>query len=599
MRQGRRVWHNIKPNETTRVPKKHIVIDTESRIDRTGKASIQTWRLAVASYITRKAGRKDRIESIDYNTPESLWEDVSNRCEKDGRTVLWAHNLGYDARIARIFENLPRLGWSLTAHNITSRGSWFEWKRDRSTLCMVDSTSVFPTPIGKLGPMFGMGKVSMDIESDSHDAWLVRCRRDVEILTKAVRYYLDWLSQGDMGNWQVTGASQSWATFRHKFLTHKMTVHDDEDALAAERRALWCGRCEAYWHGELTTEQVYEFDFKNAYPRIAKDYTVPTKLLGPMPYRYDWRSLLGREKSALLAEVTITTQEPVAPTSHNGRIVWPVGTFDTVLWDIEIQMALEVGAEVTVRRGWIYRKAPALKQWAEWILSELAKPDSECPAWRKTILKHWSRALIGRFAMTHQSWEEFAIAPDSKVLRGTVWDVDTDESYDIMQIGRDIFRDIGRVEWQNSMPSITGYIQAISRSHLWDILKSVPERTIIYADTDSVLCTERGLAALEKAASEYHLGELRLKRVWRGFAIYGPRQIVTGERVRVSGIPVASTRIDKRTFRGEVWDTLPGAMRNGKMGSVIVRDREWEINGKDTRRQSDGLGWTRPYRIEP
>ncbi len=595
--QPARTWHNIRPNEVTRLPRRHIYLDTESRSARRGKTGIQTWRLAVACFSTGRKGYETKDEWKEYKRADWLWRDISNYAVADARTVVWAHNLGYDVRISNVFHELPKLGWSLTGHNITARSTWLEWRKDKSTLLMVDSVSFFNTTIAQMGEWHGLGKVDIGMDNDCDTDWFTRCRADVRILSTAVKAYLDWLEREDMGNWQITGAAQSWATFRHKHLTHKLTVHDDPDILAMERRAMWTGRCEAYWRGELKGERVYEFDFKGAYPRIARDYPLPTKLLGPMPRGYDYRTILRSERTAGLFHVRVDTEVPVLPASVNGRIAWPVGTFDTVVWDIELRAAIDAGARVNVLGGYLYRKAPALKAWGIWILEQLDKPDNEVPAWQKAIYKHWSRALIGRFAMTYNEWDDFGEAPTAGVMRGMVLDRDSGERFEIMQVGTKVWQDLGRQEWQNSMPMITGYVQAIGRVQLWDVMQSLPPRTAIYVDTDSILCTGQGLETLAAVAENYQAGELRLKRAWDGFTIHGPRQIVTGEQVRVSGIPRIAKQISRNVFEGEVWDTLVGAIRNGTLDSVVTRDRTWKVEGVDHRRTGTGFGWTKPIQL--
>jgi hypothetical protein len=596
--QTERTWHNVKQNETTRVPNRHIFLDTEAVIRRSGKAQSQRWRLAVACYSTTRKDRPTREEWVNHDTQRHLWDTVTEFAGSEGRTVLWAHNLGYDARISSTFTHLPRLGWRLVGHNITPRGTWLEWKRDKATLLMVDSASVFATTIAKVGKYFGIGKLPIPSDDASEESWFAYCRRDTEILHKAVTTYLQWLRDDDMGNWQLTGAGQSWATFRHKFLTHKMVVHDDERALKAERRAMWAGRCEAYWRGELKGQVVHEWDFTEAYVRIARDYSVPVRLLGPMPKDYDWVSVLESEHTSLLATVDIETDAPVVPTSKDGRILWPVGRFTTTIWDVEIKAAIDAGAKVTIREGWLYRSRPALKAWAEWVIENLNADDSVCPTWQKTIFKHWSRALIGRLAMTHQSWEEWAESPSVGVMRATVWDRDAKEEYDIMQVGNTIWRDAGREEWAQSMPMITGFVQAVSRVRLWNVLQALPPRVALYADTDSLLCTDKHLVTVARIADTPTGQGLRLKRSWDGFAIMGPRQVVTGELTRVSGMPHRAKAIGKGRFAGEVWDSLPGALKRGTLDRVIVRDREWNIRGTDHRRHGIGIGWTEPFRVD-
>jgi hypothetical protein len=592
-----RRWHNVRQNETTRIPRRHIFLDTEAQIDRTKSGHSQTWRLGVARFVSAPKDRAHKVTENAFSTPHALWNEVTAFTSREGRTVLWAHNLGYDVRISQAFSILPPLGWRLVAHNISARSTWLEWRRERATLVMVDSVSIWNTTLAKVGGWFGLGKKQLHLYSESNQEWLDRCRSDVEILATSILAYLQWLEDEDMGNWQITGAGQSWATFRHKFLTHKMTVHDDEEALSAERRAMWAGRCEAYWRGEINAQTVHEWDFSNAYATIARDHPVPVRLLGPMPKDYDWHRLLPSEQSCFLAEVVVDTPLPCVPAKRDGRILWPVGRFDTILWDVEIKAAIDAGARVTVTRGWIYRKRPALKAWGEWIISQLASPDEVVPAWQKAVLKHHSRALIGRMAMTYRQWGEFGEAPEPAIRRTTMYDVDEDREYELMQLGHDVWIDEGRIEWPQSMPMVTGYVQAIARVRLWNVMQALPEKVLLYVDTDSLLVTQQHLETVDRIArSEIGRG-LRLKRSWNGFAIYGPRQIVTGQQVRVSGVPHTASHVARGEYVGEVWDSLATAIKRGNSDRVVTRDRKWHITGVDYRREGIGIGWTEPIHV--
>src|SRR5258706_7932429 len=346
-----RTWHYIKPNETTNVPRRLIFLDTESRQERTAVGQVETWALAVACFRAQRPDRKPSETWETFDDPEMLWKAVDAYVGKSGRTVLWCHNLGYDSRIAELFDLLPAMGYTLVAHNLGAKGAWLMWRRGRASLTMVDSASVFPCELLRLGAYLGLPKLPLPPEGARGVGLYSRCWRDVEILRAAVLAYLDWIEREDLGNWQLTGAGQSWATFRHRFMDRRLLVHDDAEALSAERRAMWTGRCEAYWHDELGFQVVHEWDLSLAYPRIAKDINVPVRLLGPMPDDYDWRKILDSKGTALLAEVTVTTDLPVVPTEDDGRILWPTGTFTTTLWDVEIRAALDAGAHVEVTRG--------------------------------------------------------------------------------------------------------------------------------------------------------------------------------------------------------------------------------------------------------
>lgn len=592
-----RQWHYIKPNETTTVPRKHVFMDSESVKESTVYGHVQRWGVAVVCYREQRPDRKARESWETFDDPVLLWRSVDGWCGKSGRTVLWCHNLGYDARIAEMFDILPAMGWTLVAHNLIGRGCWLLWRKGRTNLTMVDSASVFPCELLRVGNAIGLNKLPLPDALARGVGLYSRCWRDVDIMRTAILAYLDWLEREDLGNWQLTGAGQSWATFRHRFMDKRLLVHNDVDALRAERRAMWTGRCEAYWHGELGFQVVHEWDLSLAYPRLAKEINVPVRLLGDMPDGYDWRRQLASTSTAILAVVEVHTEVPVVPTVHNGRIVWPVGTFETTLWDVEIQEALDAGATVNLRRAWLYHKAPALRKWGEWMIDQLERMGDGNGGWLYIVLRHQARALIGRFSMTYTKWEEWAYSPTPAVLAHNTYDRTTGETFRTVQIGRTLWKDMGQEEWGNSMPMVTGYIQAHARVRLWRIMQEAPPQSVLYADTDSVLVTDMHSAALAEVAARHPDWGLRLKRSWQGFAIWGPRQIRTGQSVRVSGVSKHAVRTDRTHFAGEVWETLQGGIARGHAGSVHVHNRTWEVKGVDHRRAGPPIGWTTAHRL--
>ncbi len=597
MRHEGRAWHNIKANELTRIPKRHIFIDTEARSERGGGLEIQRWRCGVAIYAKRGRNGEYTTDSRDYRDSQAMWTDVSNFASREGRTVAWCHNLAYDVRIAGMLSILSTGGWTLHGHNIASRGTWFEWRRDGKTLVLVDSFSIYPHSIEHIGKWFGANKPALPDDDSPMAEWLDRCRADCSILATAILRYLQWIKDEDLGNWQLTGNAQSWAAFRHKFLTHRLTVHDEPEVLAAERRAMWAGRCEAYWLGTLWETKVFEYDFTNSYPRIARTHSVPVKYIGEMPKGRDWSEWLVSDTIGFIADCIVTVDVPCVPTTKDGRIVWPVGMFHTTLWDVEVDAVLDNGGTVTVERGWMYRKAPALAAWASWVLDQLQKTDAEVEPWLRAILKHWSRALIGRLAMTYSKWDYDGEMPTSKVESGISYNMDTGEQGQYVQIGHAMWNRAGREEWKHSMPMITGYIQSIARVQLWDVLRRMPYRAALYCDTDSIFVTAEFQDDIEKVIAEIPDCGMRLKRGWDGAEILGPRQIITGEEVRIAGVPKRAEKTGRSTFSGEIWESLEAAVQFGENSAVRVRDRQWKIAGVDYRRQSMGFGFTEPHEM--
>lgn len=592
-----RVAHYVRPNETTRIPRRHIFLDVEAVENRAGIHAEQTWRLAVANFWTREKGRRTHNETVEFDTADSLWKAVGDFTRRRTRTVLWTHNLGYDIRVSSAFTHLPTQGWRLVAYNLSNRGTWATWRRGDASLCFVDSASVFPVALKQIGEYFGLSKPDLPAWEDSREAWLTRCHADVEILSTAVRAYLDWLDSADLGNWQYTGAGQSYAAYRHRFLCDRLLVHDDPEALAAERRAMWTGRCEAYWHGNAKHATVHEWDLHLAYARIAKDCDLPSRLIRYLPHGSGFLPYVSHPKLALLTEVTVDTAVPCVPTQVDGRIIWPTGRFTTTLWSPEIDLLLRSGAAVTFHRGWLYRKSPVLRDWATWIIDQLGADDSETPAWRKVILKHWSRALIGRFAMTYAAWEPFGTMPAPALKKTLLFHQGTDEPQEMMQVGRDTFVKAGTEEWGQSMPSITGYVMSVCRVRLWNIMLACPANAVLYSDTDSIIVTDTHHDAVKRIADSDTGHGLRLKRSWEGISVYGPRQIVTGNNVRISGLPKRASQLGDDQFTGTVWESVETAVQHGRFDTVRITPRKWRMKGIDKRRDPGPGGWTLPRTV--
>lgn len=590
-------WHYLKGNTTSRQPRRHIFLDTEAFTTKVGKQYSQGWRCGVAIFRDAPKGKQPKEVTRAYTDLSALWTDVDAFVRPKHRVVLWTHNLGYDVRTSNAFKALLARSWKLIAWNIAPQGTWLVWQHDKRTLTMVDSASVFPTTVAELAKHFQTTKLPLPSNVDSMDRWLARCARDVQIMHDAVVAYLGWLDRENLGTWQLTGTGQAFAAFRHRFLTHPMLVHWDADARSMERRAMWTGRAEAFWHGTRHHTQIDEWDLSACYPRIALHDKVPTQLVRVLSSVDDFERWMGDDDYAVLAEVDVTTEVPLVPTERSGRILWPVGSFTTVLWDPEIRLAREFGASVTFRRGYVYRVQSALQDWAQWILSIVDGSDENVPPWLRLVAQHWSRAVIGRFAMQHQAWELLGETARRDVQWWSEARNDAEQASELVQVGYQLWQSVGNEEWAHGMPAVTGWIMSRGREILTRLWQAMPDHTVLYMDTDSLLVEHHDHRSVPVLAAS-HMGHLlRLKRSWDRITILGPRQLITGKRVRVAGVPTKAVRMPDGSLRGEVWESLRGALRQGRSGQVRVTPRRWRLRAIDARRVAGPDGWTEPVRL--
>lgn len=588
--------HYIRGNAIARVPDRIVCLDTEASRDYHPGGETQEWSLGVASFTWWTSKGNIHQSQSRYDYPEDMWQHIVTFSRMKRRTVVYAHNIGYDLRISRALEILPALGWTLADARIEDRASWFKWQNQTRTLILCDSGSIFPTTLDQVGQMFGIVKPPLPQPTD-RSALFARCEGDVAILTNAISTYIASLRTGWAGNWQVTGSGQSWSHFRHSHYTHKILVHDDKEAMEAERRAMWTGRCEAWKWGRDDHETVYEYDYSNAYPRIARDVSVPTRLRGSSG-PVDFRSLLDMaDRYAILAEVSVQVREPLVPTSHQDRIVWAVGRFDTVLWDPELRLLEQQGADVRVQRAWYYKREPTLKDWAEWILSQVHDKSGQVPEWQKLVLKHWSRTLIGRFAMRYRSWEQIALSDQMRLYVSDYKDMDTGQTSKLMQLGQQILLQGQESEGPDYCPQVTGYIMSAARARLWNAAMVAGGANVLYMDTDSLVVNSTGRSALEAGKGNPILDGLGIKQSSKGYRIYGPRAIILDRSKKVSGLPRRSQEIEPHKFTGETWESLKHALETGNHNAVSIHIRPFKLAPNPARRYLRRDGTTSPYEL--
>ena len=579
-----RATHWIRPNHQCRIPKRHVVFDTESKSVFRGTTEIQSWRMAAAIRFRHGLKTGDQAEACVFQSAGDLWQWVTDFCRPETRTVVWAHNLGYDIRISEALSILPTLGWRLEWCNLDRNVSSMTWRSERGTLCFADTWTWLPMKLEQLAPSVGMRKLALPPDTASHARWEKYCMRDAEITYRIVGELLDYIRTEDLGNWQPTGAGMAYATWRHRFLTHRVLVHNNMELLQAERAAMHTGRAEAWRHGRLDTGIWSEVDMRNDYIRIAAECAMPCKV------KYHTGRISGHDYSSLvdtyrvLGHCVVRTDLPVVPHHTGQRTIWPVGTFKTWLWDTEINALMSEGAEVRIVDSYAYTRAPILRDWAQWILS-ITGPDGEniSPVVR-TWAKHCGRALIGRIALRAPSWEPYGENPTHDTGISYLIDGPTGVVHRLMHIGGQTLIETARTEGRDSLPQVTGWIMAECRVRLWQAMRQAGLDEVAHTDTDSLIVSQAGLDALRAAQGARWGTHWQVKGAWRRLIVYGPRNYRVGQARKVAGIPRGADEVLPNVFKGERWSSVSTDLEAGAHNRVTIETGTWEMRSPDFRR---------------
>lgn len=585
--------HWIAPNERSIIPRNYVTLDTEAKRVIENRRERQTFRCATIAWDRQSQRTKSWMptEWQDFTSPTAMWDFIDGCVRTDERMVIVSHNAGYDIRISDALAQLARLGWSLEILTLGAKQTWAAWRREKQRIVWVDSLSWLPHALHKIGDAVGVAKRPLPDDSDDISVWFKRCQDDVAILRTAWMRVTQWLMDTNHGNWRPTGAGQCWQTYRHRYITHRILVHDDVDARIAERRAAWTGRAEAWQHGKLNRGPYTEFDMSAAYARIAQNHNVPTRLVGESHGGFVDAIERNNDKIALLSECTVTTNAPCVPTLHEGKIIWPSGTFQTTLWDNEARLVLQCGGKIVVHRQWVYRSHPALKAWADWILSMVdARKGSIDPVIRM-VAKHWSRALIGRFGSRYSQWEYFGEAPTNDIALGWSRIEEDGPARRTLHVGDRVLMQSDVIEGRDAAPQVMSWIMAQCRVDLWHLMHHVGFHNVIYVDTDSVIVGPDALPRMEHLRGRH----LVRKAKWRQIEILGTRRIILDGDLRAAGVATGAVRTGERSWQAEQFGGMIGSLSTGDAAGVTVTDRTVRLKAKDVRRHHLPDGATAPY----
>lgn len=591
--------HWVPENRQERMPARMVAFDTESRFSREGEVSVQTWRTASAIRWRTDLKSGDNCEGAAFNDPVSLWQWVTDFCRAGTRTVAWAHNLGHDVRISQAFTILPSLGWRLDWCNLDRNVSVMTWRSDRGTLVLADTWTWIPMKLEVIAPMAGLVKFDMPQDRADDETWTAYCMRDTEIVYRVVSNLVRFIKANNLGNWQPTGAGMAYTTWRHKFMHHKVLVHDNADAIAAERAAMHTGRAEAWRHGKITGDVWTEVDMRHAYLAIGAICDLPRKLrthTGSLTFREFDRMA---DKYRVLCRADIDTRAPVAPYNVGGRFVWPIGTYQTWLWDTEIEGLYESGAEVRIRESYVYARDPILKEWAEWVLGLLYAPPTPDNIIAKNWIKHCSRALIGRLALRTPAWELYGGNPEGITGITHVTDPDTNETFRLMHVGDRTLIETARKEGKDSMPQVTGWIMAKCRMLLWRGMNIAGLDNVAHVDTDSILVNREGLARLMSGYGAEFDSMWHVKGSYRRLEVFGPRCYFRDKQRVASGVPLAAEEAGDGLYVGERWTALSADLEARGGTSATTVPGVWTLRKNDPRRRDapGGHGRTDAYQV--
>lgn len=583
-----RIPHKVKPNEKELVPHnfaaatitpEHEVRDTD--VCRTwGGCALVTWR---------DATWPDRDPKwFTPATPLQLWRDLTAAVRTKARLWVFVHGLTDFMLLADGLNLMPQLGWDMTRFVGGESIARVDFRKGNYGMVLVDVQTYWPHALSVIEQTLGRACGKLPDTNPDLTAREVSAKHDTDVIRQAVTEFVGWWAEQGLGNFQPSGAALGWSLWRHRFYQHSLFVHNDEETLRVERRSTYTGRCEALIKGRDMAGPWFLWDMQAAYPRVAAQVMLPYRLSFQGAKLLPWFFETGQYSTRWMARCRVETDVPIVPFRDSRGVCWPVGTFTSTLWDVEVRMAEKAGAMVAPEYWWGYSQAPLLKAWAEWSLDRIAAGDGAGPGPTRLWIKHQSRAVIGRFAMTYAPWRALAYTGDHRPSAMRSIDRDTGDLGWMFTVNGIEYDATQAVDGQDTFPAVMAVVMAEGRVRMQAALTACPEGTVAYCDTDGLWATQEGSRAMEAHAQQNPGHGWRLKETSTRLTVLGPQSVISDDDRKMSGLPRGATLGSNGKWIGQRKEGALMALQRSGGGSVLDRLCEWSGDRLDTRRQADG-----------
>lgn len=590
--------HYLKPNHGCEMPHECIWVDTETNAKLLSDGSERhelDFGYAAYSRTVRK-GEWIEPQWIKFNNILMFWEWVTSRLHGKSKLYIFAHNWAFDAPVLDVFNVLPELGFKLHNSVIQSPPVILKWRCAPHSLMLIDTLNIWRMPLAKLGESIGLPKLKMPDKLAPQSEWDTYAKRDVEIIMRACLNWFDYLKSNDLGGFAPTLASQAVRTFRHKFMSHKILIDSDEKALALARNSLHGGRTECFYLGKVP-ETIYKLDANSQYPAIMRTKFMPRQLLGhyTRPSVNELSKWL--DEFCLTIKAHIKTSLPVYPVNHNDRLTFVTGEYIGYLSTPEIEYAIEHDLIVEVYEVNIYERDIIFRDYIDYFYNERLKYKAEGDETRSLQTKLLMNSLFGKFAQRGIMYTKVDDTRDASIKVWTEIDAETGDVFNYRQYAHIIEELQQEGESRDSHPAIAAHITAHARTQVWGWMLGSGLGNYYYCDTDSIWVNKSGYERLRHLIDDNELGMLKCEGVHDNVWIYGPKDYIIDNQVRIKGIRSKARKVDDNVFEQDKFSSLIGLLRYGDMSAPIVKKQIKHLKRQYNKGIVQDDGWIIPLTV--
>jgi len=563
--------HYLKRNKGVEIPTRCVFLDTETTASSISEIA-EKHTLWFGKALYKRRHRTDSWspgEWLDFTESGQLWDWIEDKAVPGSKLYLYAHNLVYDLTITQGINTLTSRGWRVTKAIVDDPPTVIQFRRDKSSIMMIDSFNYFRSSLAAIGESIGIPKLTMPLRRAESKIWSEYCQRDVTVLAEAMINYFTFIASNGFGNYQVTLASQAFTAFRHKFMTEPIYIDGNEKALSLAREAYHGGRTEALYIGS-EHGQYYTLDVNSMYPAVMAMEYFPSKLWTVIS-RITLEELAEYIKQfCIVARVKLDTDEPVYPLVMDNRLIFPVGQFEAVLTTPALEYAIAKGHLRGVSRASLYARNKIFAAYVMRLFDlrrEYQTANNLTFAW---LCKIMLNSLYGKFGQLGRVYDEIGEVDPGEVKVWREWDVETKSMHTLRSFGGVVQELTPQGESYNSHPAIAAHVTELARIQLWRLISQAGIENVYYMDTDSLTVNQAGLDNMPDGWIGEDLGQLKIEASFQDLTIHGAKDYIFGDKKRIKGIRAKAKEIQPGVFTQDRFSKFKTLLRAGDLDSMIV-----------------------------
>jgi len=540
-------------------PRRLIILDTEAyRGEKLDGVELQTYRLGVMRYL-HLDDNLNVIKSEYYHThnPDELVSRVEWYTRKDKCIYLYAHNLIYDLQLSGLLTGLITRGWRVVQCVLDNPPVFARLKRGRMSIVMVDTFNYWQFSVERMGADLGMPKLEMPSPDDDMEAWITYCKRDVDVLSEYLLSFMRFLYKNDLAGLGLTLASQSFRSYRHRFMRPVIELHNNKIATELERRGYAGGRVECFRIGSCQLQPYYYLDVNSMYPYVMRDNLYPVKLAGMTDDLPVGKLSKLLTEYYLIADCHVEVDQPIYALKNQHKLIFPVGSFETTLHSPEIEWGLREGYIERINRIACYEQEQIFTEFVNFFYCMKLGAEKSGNRVLRQQAKLIMNSLYGKFGQLNVISKFAPLDGDYKTGRLRGYSEELGRAVEVNYYGTQVELRWREGESTYSYPAIAGAVTAYARMYLWRLMLTAGLDHVYYVDTDSLIVDQEGYDSLQDYLDPLTLGKLKCEGVSDRLILRGAKDYEFGDTLKHKGIPRKAVSVGEDTwiyeqFRGSL-----------------------------------------------